>query len=990
MQSAKCRVFNEDAAGLRAFVAFHLSFCILHSAFGISPSQAQSIPPEFRIKRQHVFAFAEKPTVRVEGDRTEISFTTTAACDVTVAVEDGAGKIVRHLVSGVLGPSAPAPLARGPLRQTVVWDGKNDQGRYLDDRGGLSVRVSLGLRARFERALNCSPLKPPNYRNQGSLLCPAPEGVYVFTFGSGVSFLRLFDHDGNYVRTVYPPPADQIDRVRGLVRRTFPQTGLTYPARWGLNQNTFLTSGSLEAGAAWPESNIDNPATSLAVAGDRIALVHQRVNRLAPDGSTGPFELVGPRTSFDIPMSTVHTFPGGTYQAYPRSAAFSPDGRTLYLAGYHYPNPWVLDTLHGVARVDFAAGREASAEVFRGVMDKQGAGTGPDRFNFPTSVACDPAGRVYVSDYLNDRIQVFSPGGELLKSIPVAKPAHVAVHHRTGEIYVFSWYFRNSNLARIQQAIEEKRRRLRIESTMTRLGPFDDPTVRMSCPLPTSGDRTGQFGHPGEYFQVVLDSWAERDGGPPTIWLLTPEHYRYFKGDDKLPRVYVERDGKLEVKRNFEQDVVRATGRLISPRHGRVRVYANPADGRLYLGESHSLNAKSFSSLVRVDPLTGRHDIIELPFNTEDLAFDADGLAYLRTEDLVVRYDPVTWREVPFDYGVERKRIGYSPHSDARFADVTSAIDMPSVKPGWWIMGGLAVSPRGHVAVACHNPVHADARTAEQVLGRTSRFTPKLYPGRPTGWEIHVWDRHGRLVRADAAPGSRQVFGIGLDRDDSVYLMTPAQRVLPTGQPYPNDVSCTVVKFAAGQGRFVTGGGHVPVPLADAPRPDGPPQLVHGLYDGQAWTLDAQWLYGGVGNAAKYIGRAGGGCWCQYAQMTLDSFARTFVPEPDIYSVAVLDSAGNLVLRIGRYGNADDGLPLVRTGEPPGPASGSSRALSDTQGPATPQSPTGAGRGDEAALFNPQHVATHTDRRLYVSDIGNGRVVCVKLDYSVTERVSLK
>ena len=45
--------------------------------------------------------------------------------------------------------------------------------------------------------------------------------------------------------------------------------------------------------------------------------------------------------------------------------------------------------------------------------------------------------------------------------------------------------------------------------------------------------------------------------------------------------------------------------------------------------------------------------------------------------------------------------------------------------------------------------------------------------------------------------------------------------------------------------------------------------------------------------------------------------------------------------------------------------------------------------GDEVALFNPQHLATHTGRRWYNGDIATGRIVCVKRDYRASETVRL-
>ena len=46
--------------------------------------------------------------------------------------------------------------------------------------------------------------------------------------------------------------------------------------------------------------------------------------------------------------------------------------------------------------------------------------------------------------------------------------------------------------------------------------------------------------------------------------------------------------------------------------------------------------------------------------------------------------------------------------------------------------------------------------------------------------------------------------------------------------------------------------------------------------------------------------------------------------------------------------------------------------------------------GDEVALFHGAYLATHTDRRLFIADPGNARVVSVKLGYHASERVALK
>ena len=45
--------------------------------------------------------------------------------------------------------------------------------------------------------------------------------------------------------------------------------------------------------------------------------------------------------------------------------------------------------------------------------------------------------------------------------------------------------------------------------------------------------------------------------------------------------------------------------------------------------------------------------------------------------------------------------------------------------------------------------------------------------------------------------------------------------------------------------------------------------------------------------------------------------------------------------------------------------------------------------GDEVSLMHACFVGTHTDRRIFISDLGNQRIVSVKLGYHAEERIAL-
>ena len=95
--------------------------------------------------------------------------------------------------------------------------------------------------------------------------------------------------------------------------------------------------------------------------------------------------------------------------------------------------------------------------------------------------------------------------------------------------------------------------------------------------------------------------------------------------------------------------------------------------------------------------------------------------------------------------------------------------------------------------------------------------------------------------------------------------------------------------------------------------------------------------------------------------MSFEYFKRIFVPELERYRVAVLDSAGNLICHMGQYGNVNS--QGAKSAEPLG--------------------------GDEVGLVHGAYLATLTDKKLYIADQANSRIVSVNLNYHLNKVVSL-
>lgn len=938
-----------------------LPLWLLLSIAGVSPAAELDA---LRTHRKDVFEFTEKPGVVRNGDTVTISFAVKDYCDVTVAVEDAKGRIIRHLASGVLGRNAPPPFKKDALRQSLVWDSKTDKEQYVDRNAKFTVRVSLGLKPQLERSLYWSPHKLVSYAP--SLMAAAPEGVYVYDAGSGrgsfTPWLRLLDHDGRYVHTLYPFPASDVEKVEGLNWVTYPPDNRRFPLKTGLGQCTLL-----------PMS--DDSKLSLVVGKDHVYLIGDRVQMIAKPGSGKPSKLNGPRlaTSQAEGRDRVFWFK-------PAAGAISPDGRWLYLTAYcgsgafreymSFPD----DYLPCVMRMPADLSEKPTLLIGGTTIIRDKAPAHPPADSVlvnPTAIACDKDGRIHVADIGRDMLLVFSPDGKLLHEVKTSWPQRISISPKTGEIWVTCWALRTAITFWANRAGESCAtlpRHLN-DVTLRQFSPCQDnaaPRPVAACPLPPvdRGDMRHQH-------QATMDTFSPS----PRLWFApTPGLGGGNKWETCNTRILELKDGKLGTLADFHAWARRDVVQTRPPRYGRQRPYVNPADGCVYIAEqiypTVVADVQCFDQLVKINPNTGGTSIVGLPFDTEDLAFDIDGRAYLRTESVVARYDSTTWREVPFDYGDELPGVS---HYGLHPGNVISGTLFHGGRGASGKLGGMSVNAKGDIACWFYSTsassVELDSENPEAGRGKRNQFKtggqewqPQIFPGRSTDAFIHIWDKHGKMKVEDAVPGIAECTDIKMDKDNNLYLLAGAQSQFD-GKVYPNPLIGSLIKVAPKAAKILST--RAPVALGPGSRPKRAPDWT--TWNSASWLEGGAWIYGGVGGSA-----ASGICKCHCeanSGMAIDYFARSFATAFHRFDVVVLDSAGNDVVRIGRYGNVEDGVPLVKDG-----------------GPANPRSIG----GDETTFISPKWMAVESDHRLFVADRGNHRVASIRLGYHAEERVAVE
>lgn len=905
---------------------------------------------EFKVKREKDFNFQTKPSIEKSGEGFYISFEVKSFCDVTIVIEeDGTGKVLRHLISGVLGANAPEPLQKNSKTQKIYFDGKNDAGEYLKNFTAAKVRVSLGLSPMFEKTLFDFPKRRHSIDRQ--LFAPVEEGVVVYDGGNGIDSIKLYSHTGEYVKMIYPFPADKVKEVKGLKWRDSPDGSGQFPVKTNFLQTSFLETGCnfamegrLPTNYGWTHYGMYGKAACfLAANKGMVAFGMGYMGRLNLDGSSGGTEFMGPAVGHQIKGKS------GDMLVQPASAAISPDGKKIYFTGYHYCNygkasndivtsgDW--STYHHVYQMDLASNEPP--KLFIGDPNK--SGKDDNSFNMPIYVYVDESNRVYVCDFMNNRIQVFDENKKLLKSVNINHPAYLTVLPKSKEIVVITHLIPNKEF--------NAKPPPKTPMLYYNLGKFENMTVGKSIPLPA-----GYTQHGGDYLYSGSGfgyGFCVTDlSGETKMWISQEKAVENVLTRGKIAasniRIWKLTGEKFDLLRDFEEELKKDLPNTKPIHYSRARLQVNPATGDLYTTKTiHGFDGKSFDELYKINPTTGKISMVKLTFDAEDFAFDSNGFLYIKSLDIVGRYNIESLKEVPWDYGIETK-TATSSSSDRVLGEVISGLKVPTLAT--WHQGGFFVNVKGNILISGPYTMSKD---------EINPFVPEMYPGRPGFSKLHnllyIFDKYGKLIKSDIVPGLKDNYGVGLDQYNNIYVMNGSTRMIGE-KKYPNDWTGTVIKFPFSGGKILSKG-DTPVPLPVANEPKRPYDL-EGL-----WVENAAWFFGGVGfmgkNSSKGLA-AGTGCACWNSRMTFDYLNRTFAPELERYSVAVLDSSGNLITRIGRYGNRD------------------------SMGPKSLK-PVG---GDEVTMVHGAYLSTMTDKFLYIADISNDRLVSVKLNYASNETIA--
>lgn len=881
-----------------------------------------------RQEREEVFEFTEKPQIRSQksedrGQKWIITFASKGKCDATVAILDKDGKVVRHLASGVLGKSAPWPFKQDSLAQSLEWDGKDDRGQPAP--AGCKVKVGLGLKATLDRLIG----DEPRLNAGGSIMACDGGGNFYSISANRSSRITVLDCEGQYLRTIWPPPASvppaslsTLDFTKRVDGKAIPSTVNGYAGSFFKSQgiNVFR-----ELARQTPAITPDGKKLLFTMGGRELG---RYLVRLGTDGSlsAGDIMTIDPERYADRPESKE------------MNLAVSPDGVWVYFSGgFEVKKKNCAVYRRKLSELKAPAGKGAGLvrpEVFAGEPGVPGADE--THLNQTRGVACDKDGNVYVADLGNNRVQVFSPEGKFLRSLAVQRPDQIAVHPKTGAVYVLR--------DELTKAASETLRCYEL----VKLDKDGKPVAALSL-------KTSYYGSSHRIGSFCLDA----SGDEPVLWASCGEG---------LLRI-ADRNGKLEAVTNLTTEIRTPWKNWAFPDPGsKGYIVVDRAREEIYVKDPGSCFP---TDTMRIDGRTGK--LIEhLKTNSEELHVGPDGLVYVRAEEFgryIVRFNPADRKCVPFAKGVEYTWCGQK----------TTAIPVFGAAKGGGcrtFQDGLGVAPNGDIYLILDE---FDGKVLEDLTKLGQGLKLKGSPGKLVlgALLLQVYAPDGSLKHASALPGLIHSNGLRVGRNGSVYVSLAARKI---GTKEPEGIAPgarfdpiwgTLLKFDSAFDKYPVGRIHG---TWDTPAPAGGATFTRDDSREKPTPEKLLWCYAGLSPSCSLVGY----CVCYNSRFDLDGFDRAWVPMSQNFSVDALDANGNVILRVGSYGNPDSrgkDSPVLdaKTGQL------RPRRVDD---PANLKPPKEL--AEEIGLRSPRFVAA-SDEALYINDTGNQRFVRCALSYAAEE-----
>jgi DNA-binding beta-propeller fold protein YncE len=614
-----------------------------------------------------------------------VTFELGTLSDVEVAiVAPGTSTIIRHLAAGVLGPNAPAPFAANSRYQKLEWDGLDDYRRRVATPDAVTVRVRAGMGIALEQIVGGDPYAYFSHEMSHNDHSPfginglelKPDGkVYVLGHSSnlGPPALRQYDINGNYLRTVFPPPAgNDVAAMSGWGINVKPDG--TYTPKFNRLTDPSLTTTFLDTGTGgmarlFPmpgENRLGLWSTGFGGTSFDLMTIHTdgTISKTPSERLLGPLVKNPPLGLGPVEPDShvVNSLLGPVF------TCLSPDGKAFYLSGVYAATTkygsiqkimtdgfwrdgqvWKVDLETRTAKVFFSLNDKAIPTSVNGRRSTLG---GTHSYAMLHGVTVDNDGNVFVCDRLNKRLVVLDPMGNVIREIPVEHPDAIALSVRTGALYLTT-RFGDEHSGRGHVDLLK----------FTDWRKEDAPAVRVRI------SETGFTDHHKSSYVVVCDT-----GTASNIWVAYTE----------MPvRIYRDDGRDMILLKDFYHsgDSQRCLGF--------DRMEVDQQTEEVYVLDDHT-------SVWKISDWKNPA-FVKLPLKTASIAIDS------RNRHIYTR----TLAEGSSSYSVgkvARFHLDPNAYSPADFGDTGSNRITPAFHYEWCFTGngdkGIAVAPNGNLAVA--------------------------------------------------------------------------------------------------------------------------------------------------------------------------------------------------------------------------------------------------------------------------------------------------